>query len=193
VVDSLLDEMLRVARRAFDTGLQRSTGGNFSARVPGKATFYIKGSGAGFGDMSEADILEVDEDGKPVSGRGVPSKEFRFHLGIYAVRPDVAAVLHVHAPYSIAIASCWESLPLLTDQARTKMGPVPVLPSLPGGSKELALAVTEAFRDPRISAVLMKEHGLVAVGRSIGEAENTAELIEETAQIAVLLRLLQNR
>ena len=41
-----------------------------------------------------------------------------------------------------------------------------------------------------MNAFLLADHGAVALGKSAVEAEHTVELIEETAQIAVLERVL---
>jgi ribulose-5-phosphate 4-epimerase/fuculose-1-phosphate aldolase len=49
--------------------------------------------------------------------------------------------------------------------------------------------VTEAFRADRVAAVLLERHGMVAVGATLMAAEQVAELVEETAQIAVLVHL----
>jgi ribulose-5-phosphate 4-epimerase/fuculose-1-phosphate aldolase len=50
------------------------------------------------------------------------------------------------------------------------------------------LAQFDAF--PDLLAFLLAGHGQVALGRTIREATHTAELVEETAHIAVLGRLL---
>ena len=39
---------------------------------------------------------------------------------------------------------------------------------------------------PELPGFLLADHGIVAVGKDIIEAEHTAELIEETAQAAIL-------
>lgn len=44
-----------------------------------------------------------------------------------------------------------------------------------------------AFRaNPKLRAFILRGHGIVALGKDVLEAEHTAELIEETAQIATL-------
>jgi ribulose-5-phosphate 4-epimerase/fuculose-1-phosphate aldolase len=50
-----------------------------------------------------------------------------------------------------------------------------------------------AFRNPEVRAILLAGHGLVAVGSTLSEAENIAELVEESAKISLFASLLGNR
>ena len=90
------EEVVRIARAAYDRGLVPGSSGNLSMRLPGKDLVLIKASGVSFRDMSIEDVIVVDLEGNIVEGDKKPSKEIRFHLGIYRVRPDVGAVLHTH-------------------------------------------------------------------------------------------------
>ena len=52
-------------------------------------------------------------------------------------------------------------------------------------------AVRRLFEEnPRLPAFILVSHGVVALGKDVLEAEHNAELVEETAQIAVLKELL---
>ena len=44
----------------------------------------------------------------------------------------------------------------------------------------------ELFNDTLLKAVLLKCHGAVIVGRDLEDAFNNADLLEETAKIAIL-------
>jgi ribulose-5-phosphate 4-epimerase/fuculose-1-phosphate aldolase len=48
--------------------------------------------------------------------------------------------------------------------------------------------ISELKKQKIIKAFLLRGHGLVAMGRNISDAVNTAELIEETAMIAILVQ-----
>ena len=53
--------------------------------------------------------------------------------------------------------------------------------------KEYFPMVEEIYREnPDLPGFLLVDHGLVAVGKDAINAEHTAELIEETAQVAIL-------
>lgn len=192
-VRETMEELVKVARRAFEAHLQSGTGGNISARVGSSDAVVIKPSGVGFMGCSPENLLVVDLDGKILKGSTKPSKDMPFHLGIYRVRPEVNGIVHVHSPWATAWAVLGEEIPLCTDQARTKFGSIPLVPSGPDGGKETPESVIEVFRNPRVLVATLQNHGAVAVGKSLLAAEELAELIEETAQIAMLVRLATRR
>lgn len=184
------EEFMAVARRAWERGLVAGSGGNLSLRVPGASHVMIKPSGVANIDCRPETLLGVDLQGTVISGEGRPSKDLAFHLGIYRARPDVQGIVHAHVPWATALTllGC-RALPLLTPHARTKLHRVPVVPYAPSESSELEMRVTAAFRPRETVAVLLERHGLVAVGSTLSAAESIAELVEETSQIAVLVRL----
>jgi L-fuculose-phosphate aldolase/L-ribulose-5-phosphate 4-epimerase len=188
-IQSTMLELMRVAKRAFNNHLQTGTGGNISARVAGSNAVVIKPSGVGFSECNPNNLLVVDLDGKILKGSTKPSKDMPFHLGIYRVRPEVNGIVHVHSPWATAWAVLGEEIPLLTEQSRSKFGRIPLVPSGPDGSKETAESVIDAFRDPTIQVATLQNHGAVGVGKTLLAAEELVELIEETAQIAMLVRL----
>ena len=53
------------------------------------------------GDLEEDMLLEVDLEGRVLSGTGRPSSESPMHLALYRTRPEVGGVVHTHAPYSV--------------------------------------------------------------------------------------------
>lgn len=58
--------------------------------------------------------------------------------------------------------------------------------SAAAGSVELAEKVAAAFKDASVKAVLLREHGVVVVGRNIKEAFNTTALVKDIAEVAFL-------
>lgn len=176
---------LRVCRRAFEAGLQVSTGGNLSLKLPG-GLYLVKPSGIALYDLTAEDLLLADAAGKTVAGSGKPTKEIGTHLSIYRRRADVGGVVHYHPPYATAFAVHARTIPLLTVHAERILGSLPVIPPGPEGSEILGRQVEETFADPRIKAALLAGHGILAAGRDLTEAQNLAELVEETAKVAFL-------
>jgi L-ribulose-5-phosphate 4-epimerase len=176
---------LRICRRALDAGLQVSTGGNLSM-ILGSDVFLVKPSGISLYDLQAKDLLIADLSGKTLEGRGKPTKEIATHLSIYRVRPDIGGVVHYHPPYATAYAVCAKTIPLLTVHAERILGTIPVIPPCDEGSEALGLEVQKVFVNPRIKVALLAEHGILAAGADLTEAQNLAELVEETAKIAYL-------
>jgi L-ribulose-5-phosphate 4-epimerase len=183
-------EFMAVARRLWDRGLLAGSGGNLSLRVGGTSHVMIKPSGVPNVDCRPETLLGVDLTGRVVIGQGRPSTDIGFHLGIYRARPDVEGIVHAHAPWSIALTLLgYGELPLLTPQAWYNLGRVPVVPYATPGSPEEDAWVIDAFRDEGMVAILLQRHGLVTVGPALSKAENLAELVEETAQVALLVHM----
>lgn len=176
-------------RRAALAGMQRSTGGNLTVRLP-DGSFLVKPSGVALCDLAETDLLVTDGSGVVLEGAGKPTKELPSHLAIYASNLRVNAVVHYHAPYATAYAVLGRSFPMLTVHARRTIGSLPVLPEAGEGSPELASALAETFRSGAEKAALLAGHGLIAAGRDLAEAQAIAELVEESAQVAHLSAVL---
>lgn len=182
----LRKEFVVISRRCGSQGWCPGTLGNISMLNP-KANFvYIKSSGADLNVLELSDIIVLDLEGKVLLGEGEPSKEFGFHLGIYKIRSDVGCVFHVHPSYATAFAVAGKKLPMITEAAKIILIDVPLVESAPPGSGELASNVIEGFRDPNVKAVLIRDHGIVAVGSDLQDTFSIASLVEDTAKVAFL-------
>ncbi|GLC80937.1 aldolase [Lacrimispora brassicae] len=181
------DELVHISRLTYQKGYTQASGGNISCRVPGTSFFAIKKTAVNMGEMTVADVLIVDEDGSVIDGQGVPSKEVNFHIGIMKVREDVNAVVHCHPCYAIAFADACLSLPHTTVTSKKNLGEIPCVAAASAGSAELKEYVVDAFRTKAgIKGILMEQHGICAVGASLINAFNMADLIEGTAKQAYL-------
>ena len=188
--DEVLRELFKISKRVGERGWAPGSSGNISVRIPGKSLIYIKVTGKNMLDLTPSDILTLDMDGNIVEGVGKPSKEVRFHLGIYRVRGDVGAVIHSHPPYASAYAIIGIPIPLKTAPGKYVLKRIPEVEFAPRGSKELAEGVIKAFQDPQVKAVTLKGHGIVAVGATLQEAYNITEWVEDAAREAFLTSLL---
>lgn len=184
---ALRGELARISIKTYERGLVRGTGGNVSVRLD-SSNMLITPSGVALGDTTPANIIQVDLDtlewvpNEPY----VPSKEYRFHAEIYRARADVQAIVHCHPPHATAYAVRKLDIPYVTDAA-FKQPPMPHVAFSPSGSTELADKVGAAARaDPDFRVMMLDEHGIIAVGTSLLQAYNFADLAEEMAHIAYL-------
>jgi L-fuculose-phosphate aldolase len=189
---AVADQMVALARRAYQLGLTLGTSGNLSARVPGADRVLIKASGRSLGDMTTADTLLVDLEGRlqdtPADRR--PSKEIHFHLAIYRTRPDVGAVVHLHPPHVLAFAAVGELPPLLTGASRALLGDrMALVPAAPSGSVELADHVGRAFQNPRVVAAILVGHGSITAGPDLFSAFYLSQYLEDAARTAILVKI----
>ncbi len=166
-------------------GLVAGSNGNASVRlapVDGGERYLITPGGLPYERMNPSDLVEVDENIEPVDGDGIPSTESALHLGIYRRRPDVGAVVHTHSLYASVSAVVGRPIPPIVDEMVLYLGgPVEVAEYGFPGTEELAEAAADALGDRR--AVLLRNHGMCAVGETAGEALRNAVLVERIAQI----------
>jgi L-fuculose-phosphate aldolase len=182
----LREELVQVSHRAYERGLVVGVSGNNSVRVPGTDAVLIKTTGANQGDMDTSDTVLVDLEGNVLEEGKRPSKEVRWHVMIYRQNPEVNGIIHVHPPYAVAWAVANRVPKLVHTAARGILKKIALVELAPSGSQELAYYISEAFMDRELGVVLMREHGIVAVGPSLREAYYRAEYLEDTCKVALL-------
>jgi len=194
-VKSVLDDLTLAAHRAYARGIQTGSGGNLSARAPDGQSMVVKASGGSFADCTAEGegYISTDFDGAPLPGAtGKPTREALLHGAIYKVMPEVGGVMHCHSPWAIAFSYRLKDLPMVTFHSELKFGcEIPVVNiQAPVVPQEELFKIEELFsKNPSLPAFILVGHGIVAVGKNAVDAEHAAEMVEETAQIAILKHL----
>ena len=180
-------EVLKAAQQMCQEGFVVGTSGNVSLRFrdpEGQEAVAITPSGCHYDTMKTNDIVIVDLEGQRLEGELTPSIETTLHTGIYKVRKKVNAVMHTHPVYGSIIAVAGLEIPgILDDQVTQIGGEIRVAPYAISGSPEMAANVIASL-GPR-NAVLMANHGAIAVGRNMREAFNMCKLAEKTARVFI--------
>ncbi|MDF1605779.1 class II aldolase/adducin family protein [Nocardioides sp. YIM 152315] len=180
------DAVVRAARRLADRGLSPGSSGNLSVRVGDE--LVITPTGIGFADVASSDLAVAPVEGGAASA-GRPSKELPLHRAVYARRPDAGAVVHLHAPWSVALSCLPASYrPWLTPYQVAKVGPLPLVPYALPGSAALADAVAERAADA--ACLLLANHGSIAAAASLTAAVDAAEELEAAARLLLTVREL---
>ena len=179
------EEFVQFCRTLYDRELVGGVGGNVAMRHDD--VVLVTPTGRSLGHLSPEDVVAVDMDGRTV-GDGTPSKEITMHLAVLRLHPHAQVSCHVHGPYIVA-ASCVlepgdDSLPPLTPGYTFFAYPMPMIPFALPGSEELVQIVAEKMRGR--CAVLLQNHGLVAIGRNPEEALNIAEEVDECARVFIM-------
>jgi L-fuculose-phosphate aldolase len=178
-------ELVRFAKQMITTGLVRGTSGNISAREPGADRCLITPSGVDYDTMVPEDLVIVRLDGERDMAQAKPSVDTPVHLAIYRARPDVAACIHTHSPYAAAFSTVGREIPtLITESAGYVGGPVRVMDYVPPASPDTGDQVAAGLGSDR--AVLLPNHGVIAVGENLKKSFGAAMAVEESAHVAFI-------
>ena len=162
---------------------------HISARVPSEeGRFLINRYGVLFDHMRASDLIKVDIDGGIVDQQGVVGvinkAGFNIHAAIHAAREDVACVVHTHTSAGIAVSAQEEGLLPMSQHAMKFYNRVGY-----HDYEGIALDVSERARLTRDlgrhMAMILRNHGLLAVGRTIPEAFNQIYFLERACQAQV--------
>lgn len=178
--------IVAAGRRLYERRILASFEGNLSARV-GSDRILTTATGTHKGRLREADLVLVDLSGTPLSD-GKPSSELKLHLAIYEERPGTGAVVHAHPPIATGYAVAGQQPPAALAEVVAFLGCVPVAPYGTPSTTALADSVRPPIRD--FDVVLLANHGAVAIGTSLQEAEERMVQLEHFAQIALVAHLL---
>lgn len=196
-VQTLIDELKAVCRQAYETGLQRDTGGNVSARIEESKTMVVKASGCSLAHMEAENFVITDFEGQKISGSGKATREALLHGYIYKEFPGAKAVVHVHSPYATAISVLYSEIPPATHQAKLKFpGRVNVISIATPIVEKADLDFIRSCLDDKgcvSGAFVLENHGVVAFSDCPFNALYLAEFIEETAKIIYLRQTIEKR
>jgi len=163
------------------SGLTTGSGGNLSIFDREEDLIAISPTGIDYHDISVDDVVVVDRSGTIVDGERKPSSEIGFHLALYNSRSDISAVVHTHSVYATTLACLQWEIPAVHYLVAFSGDKVPLAPYATFGTPELAENTVASIAD--YNAVLLANHGLVAVGCDMKSAFNVAEEIELVARI----------
>ena len=188
IIAKAMADVAFYSQLGFDRLLVRAAGGNLSVRLPNEQGFVVTPTGLSLRVIEIGNLPIIDAAGQVIGGAVhlKPSQEIKMHLYLYERFAHVKAVVHLHPAYATAYARNGSELPMLTSQARTKLGHVPVADYAPPGTLALVESINRVCERAAgdLNAILLEDHGVVTFGESLEEAFNTADLVEETAQIA---------
>ena len=170
----------------YAMGLTTSISGNHSIRLKNR-WMWLTPSGIPRYKMLASDLVKIDLRTGKASGRAKPSIELDMHRLIYNIRSDVNAIVHTHSPFTIGV-SISANFRHVIEEAKIVVGEPAVITNRPSGSAELAKAVSLEF-EKGSQVVIIKNHGVVAVGRNISHARAVAESLEEWAKILTVSKV----
>ena len=159
--------------------------------VPGADLLVIKPSGVPYDQLTPDNMVVCDLYGNVVEGDHQPSSDTATSAFVYRSMPGIGGVVHTHSTYATAWASRGEAIPcVLTMMADEFGGEIPIAPFALIGGEQIGKAIVETLRDHRSNAVLLRNHGVFAIGRSAREAVKAAVMCEDVARSVHIARQL---
>jgi ribulose-5-phosphate 4-epimerase/fuculose-1-phosphate aldolase len=157
--------------------------GHVSARDPEGRGVWMKASTYGFDEIGPEQVILVSWDGEVLEGEPKRHSEYPIHTELMRARGDVGAVVHTHAPWSVAFASTEQPLRPISHDGTLFVPPDIARFTLTGDliltaelGRELAAVVGDR------NAALMVHHGIATCGADVQTAVMTAVFLERACR-----------
>lgn len=168
--------VVEYGKKLVESGLVQGTWGNLSLRLDDQYMLCTP-SGRDYAGIRPEEIVKVNMDTLEYDGDIKPTSEKDFHAGIYRLRPDVNGIIHTHSKFACVFASCGLSF-------KTSGGDVIECAAYgPSGTGILSQNVQKAIGENK--GCLMRNHGMVAVGKDLPESFQNALSIENAAKVRI--------
>ncbi len=173
-------EIIQAALKLDKYGLIALSGGNVSFRMP-SGEILVTPSGMIYEELVDNDILVVDIEGNIIEGERAVSVDTEALLYIYKNMPNVNAVIHTHQPFATAVGLVACELPcIVTTLPNATKGAVKVVPFASAASIDMGVQAVENAGEQL--AVILKNHGVIALGSTLKEALYSCVYLEEAAK-----------
>jgi ribulose-5-phosphate 4-epimerase/fuculose-1-phosphate aldolase len=162
---------------------------HISARVPGEeGNYLINPYGMLYEEITASSLVKIDVDGatllQPDHGYNVNVAGFYLHAPIHRARPDVQCIIHTHTRAGTAVSGLSEGLLPLSQTAMRFYGRVGYHdfegPAISGDECDRVVHDLGSH-----DVLFLRNHGLLACGRTIPQAFNAIYWLENACRIQI--------
>ncbi len=180
----LREELAAAFKVAHYLGWNTGVHNHITLRIPETDTFLMNPIGFAWHEITADSLVTVNFDRQILSHSGVriAVAGFNFHGGILKKRPDIHSIIHTHARAGLFMSTLQEPLVILDQSGCSLHGEV--------GYHAFEGFVDQADEVPRILSdlgnghtLIMKNHGLLSVGESIGGAFGWMRLLIDACEL----------
>ena len=174
------EKLVEYGKKLLETGLVQGTWGNLSIRLDDRY-MIVSPSGIDYERITPEDIVKVDINTLDFEGENKPTSEKSLHAGVYAVRPDVNAVIHTHSKNCSIFAACHMPLQVEDPELMEWIGEIINI-------SEYGFPGTQQLTENTLKALysgcgcIMANHGMLCCGADIEDAFEICGLIEKAAE-----------
>jgi len=183
-------------RSAVRYGLHEGVCNHFSARVPGETDrFLINPQGLHWGEITAADLLVVDAEGRVLEGRHtVEPTAFFIHSRIHMRVPAAACVLHTHMPYATTLTAVEDGrLEWASQNALRFFDRVAYEDAYNGLALDQGEGDRIASHLAAADVLFLANHGVVVRGPTVAQAFDDLYYLERACMLQVLGRSMGRR
>jgi ribulose-5-phosphate 4-epimerase/fuculose-1-phosphate aldolase len=161
---------------------------HFSARVPGSEDFLINPYGLMFDEITASSLVRIDRDGKVLEdplGLGYNEAGLVIHGCMHEARPEINCVIHTHTRAGVAVSAMKCGLLPISQHAQycEQMVTYHDYEGIALEMDERARMAADLGKNSR--AMILRNHGLITLGRTVHEAWETMYYLDCACQIQV--------
>lgn len=175
-------------------GLHESVANHFSLAVnPEGSRFLINPNGRHFSRITASSLVEIDaNDPATMTRPDAPDPTaWGLHGSIHRACPHAVCVMHVHSIHATVLASLADSHLPAIDQNTAMFHNRQIVDDQYGGMafEEEGVRCAQLLADPKITTMVMGNHGVLVIGRTVAETFNRLYYFERAAE--TYIRALQ--
>ena|SRR5436190_2091448 len=173
-------------RLAYHHGFSEGIFNHLTSSVPGKPDRYLQiPFGLHWSEITASCFLEVSHDGKVLKGEGERELSgYCIHSPIHRLIPDAMCVMHTHMPHASALARLED--PQIKPIGQTEVGlmkDVVYDDHYSGPAFECEEGERLAGLLGNKTVMIMANHGVLTVGKTVAEAYDSLYYLERVAQV----------
>ena len=157
---------------------------HISARVPGEPDhFLINPIGLRWDEITASKLIKIDNKGELLTGDGIaPKAGFVIHSAIHEARPDVNACMHTHTNDGIAVSALDQGLQSICHEALYFHDNIGYHEDV-GAAMDIDQRTVLGEQLGNNAALVLRNHGLLTVGQSVGEAFTLMYWLQRACEI----------
>ncbi|MWC28981.1 class II aldolase/adducin family protein [Paenibacillus sp. MMS18-CY102] len=180
---AFIDAMVYASKILYLEGHNDINNGQISFRDG--QSIWIRRAFMGWEETGHDDFINIDLDGNRIAGEGIIPAEWPLHTETYRAREDVNCIIHSHPPYAMIFSATELELKAVTHDATPVIDTTRfTLTTNTVTNKGIAQEVAKALH--KSNTMLLKNHGIVAAGKSIPETVCWAIALENACKLQLL-------
>jgi L-fuculose-phosphate aldolase len=183
---TIKEKIVLTCRILFSKGQDSGLAGQITARIDNSDDFVTQAFSLGFDEITEANLLTVNNKMVVIEGVGIINPANQFHIQIYSARSDVKCIIHTHPLHLSVLSMLGCSLSVTHMDSCMLYDDIAYLQKWPGipVSNNEGEIISKALGSKR--GVLLAHHGLLIAGETIEQACVLAIQCEHAAKLQLM-------